>query len=231
MTQQAVIDLQEVCKDFHDGQKWLHILRGVDLQVNCGECVAVIGRSGTGKSTLLNILGLLDRPTSGSVWVNGNSYSKLSETQRTRLRGKAIGFIYQQHHLLNDLNVLENVTLAGRFREGRHTQKQARELLESVGMGQRLKHNPAKLSGGEQQRVAIARALFGSPSVLLCDEPTGNLDPATGAEVMSVLWDLVRSRGAAMVLVTHDMQIAAKADRILVLEDGKLIQKELASIT
>ncbi len=229
MENDIVINLSGVTRDFHDGEKWLHILRGVDLQVRAGECVAIIGRSGTGKSTLLNILGLLDRQTSGSVSVSGYDYARLSERQRTSLRGKAIGFIFQQHHLLNDLNALDNVLVAGNFRHGKHTRKEARTLLENVGMGERIQHPPAKLSGGEQQRVAIARALFGNPPVLLCDEPTGNLDPETGREVMNILWQQVRERGRAMVLVTHDMQIAARADRILKLSEGRLIQQELAS--
>lgn len=219
---ETVIDAREVVRNFHDGEKDLHILRGASLLVRRGECVAVIGRSGTGKSTLLNILGLLDKPNSGQVEICDYDALRLSQTQRTRLRGRAIGFIYQQHHLLADFNALENVMVAAAFRGAGGGRAEALELLARVGLGDRLRHRPGKLSGGEQQRVAIARALYGNPALLLCDEPTGNLDPATGGEVMDMLWDLVRAQDAGMVLVTHDMEIASRADRIVVLEDGAL---------
>lgn len=219
---EIVLEACEITRTFNDGARDLPILTGVTLQVRRGECVAIIGRSGTGKSTLLNILGLLDHPTAGYVSLCGYSANDLNQTQRTRLRGQAIGFIYQQHYLLGDFNALDNVLLAGTFRKEKPTRAEAKQLLEHVGLSERLTHKPNKLSGGEQQRVAIARALYGNPQLLLCDEPTGNLDPATGGEVMELLWSLVRRRQTGMVLVTHDMQIAARADRILRLSGGRL---------
>ncbi len=218
----VVLEARNITRNFNDGTRDLHILTGLDLQVRRGECVAIIGRSGTGKSTMLNILGLLDHPTGGSVRLCDYEAGTLSESERTRLRGQAIGFIYQQHYLLGDFNALDNVLIAGHFRKDRPSESSARELLDHVGLSERLTHKPNKLSGGEQQRVAIARALYGDPQILLCDEPTGNLDPATGVEVMELLWSLVRRLKTGMVLVTHDLQIAARADRVLRLNGGRL---------
>lgn len=223
MSKERVIDITGLCKSFHDGEKDLHILRELELHATKGECVSIIGRSGTGKSTLLNILGLLDRPTSGKVELCGTDTGKMGETARKNMRGQSIGFIFQQHHLLGDFNALENIMVAGNFSSKNPGRKKAEQLLESVGLKDRMKHKPAKLSGGEQQRVAIARALYTEPKIILCDEPTGNLDPETGAEVMKLVWGLARENDAAMILVTHDMQIAANAERILTLQDGVLL--------
>ncbi len=219
---EAVIRATGVGKVFHDGERVLHILRDTNLAVMPGESVAILGRSGTGKTTLLNILGLLDRPSAGQVLLRSYDTGQLSESQRTKLRGRAIGFIFQQHYLLHDFTALENVTIAGAFGLRREGRERAEDLLTAVGLQDRLGHKPGKLSGGEQQRVAIARALMCRPALLLCDEPTGNLDPETGAEVLEIFWGLVQKQQTALVLVTHDTQVAARADRVLTLAEGEL---------
>lgn len=217
-----IIRAEAVYKRFHDGEKDLEILKGFDFTVNKGESVAIIGRSGTGKSTFLNTLGLLDKPTSGKVFLNGLDTTTLSDSAKTKIRGEEIGFVFQQYHLFGDLNALENVMIAGNFAKKNKGKKFALELLDKVGLSERIKHKPSKLSGGEQQRVAIARALFTEPSILLCDEPTGNLDPESGAEIMEMLFKVVKDHEAAMVLVTHDLQVSHNADRSLRLSKGIL---------
>ncbi|GHS95697.1 lipoprotein-releasing system ATP-binding protein LolD [Planctomycetales bacterium] len=219
---EAILTISGVTKNFSDGERELRILRGVNLTVNADETVAIIGRSGTGKSTLLALLGLLDRPTGGSIKLKNYETTELGEHQRTTLRGKAIGFIFQQHHLLADFTALENVCLAGNFARQNAGKKRAMELLSQVGLAERMHHRPARMSGGEQQRVAIARALYTEPALLLCDEPTGNLDPATGVAVMDLVWQLAGEKRTAMILVTHDLQVAARAPRTLTLQDGQL---------
>lgn len=203
------------------------VLRGADLRVDTGETVAVIGRSGAGKSTLLHILGGIDAPDAGSgaVWIDGTDVYGLSSGRRTRLRSDRIGFVFQTYHLLSEMDVLENVMLPARA-AGRSlpaTRRRAYELLEAVGVVERMHHTPLELSGGEQQRVAIARALINDPSVVLADEPTGNLDSETGAAVLSMLYALTRDRGHALVMVTHNETVAFSCDRCLRLEDGKLV--------
>lgn len=217
-----VIRVEKLYKSFHDGEKDLEILRGLDFTAASGESVAIIGRSGTGKSTFLNTLGLLDSPTSGRIILNGVDTTALRDAARTRIRGQEIGFVFQQYHLFADLSALDNVLIAGSFARKNKGRKFALELLAQVGLSQRLKHKPAKLSGGEQQRVAIARALFTEPAILLCDEPTGNLDPESGAEVMQMLFDVVSRQDAAMVLVTHDTLLAESAGKSFRLIDGVL---------
>ncbi len=219
---EPVLLANNVSKAFHDGTRELTVLTDVDLALNQGETVAVVGRSGTGKTTLLNCLGLLDRPTGGEISIQGMSAAGLSDARRTRLRGRTIGFVFQHYHLLADFSALENVVIAGGI-AGRGNTKKARELLALVGLGDHTSQRPRTLSGGEQQRVAIARALMITPALLLCDEPTGNLDPATGAEVMDVLWDVAKEQGTAMILVTHDSEVAARADRVVQLKDGRLV--------
>jgi len=225
---EEIISAAHLAKRYHDGARELVVLRDINLQIRRGETVAIIGRSGTGKSTLLHILGLLDIPDSGMLHLAGREVWRLSEKERAALRGHLIGFVFQQYHLIAELNALENVALAAAVGKGgglskAHRQR-AEEILATMGLGDRSHHRPQQMSGGEQQRVAIARALVTRPLLLLCDEPTGNLDPATGEQVLSVLWKAARSEAAAMVLVTHDSAVARRADRTLRLENGMLHQ-------
>ncbi|HAS82022.1 MAG TPA: lipoprotein-releasing system ATP-binding protein LolD [Verrucomicrobia bacterium] len=203
------------------------VLCGASLHVDAGETVAIIGRSGAGKSTLLHILGGIDRPDDarGSVRIAGQSMYTLSSSARTRMRAERIGFVFQTYHLLNEMDVLENVMLPARAAGASRTATLARaqELLQAVGVSARAHHTPLELSGGEQQRVAIARALINDPAVVLADEPTGNLDTETGATVLRLLFDLTRSRGHALVMVTHNDATAATCDRTLRLHDGLLV--------
>lgn len=200
------------------------ILRGVDLAVRSGESVAIAGPSGCGKSTLLNIIGTLDRPTSGQVLLDGREVSSMAETELAGVRAQAIGFVFQLHHLLPQLSVLENVlvpTLASGG-AGPEAVERARRLLERVGLSSRLSHRPGQLSGGECQRAAVARALVNRPKLLLADEPTGSLDRAASEAVAGLLLELNREEGAALVLVTHAPDLAARAGRVLELRDGML---------
>ena len=206
------------------GDTFVDALRGVDLIIARGEFVALVGPSGSGKSTVLNLIGGLDRPTSGQVWINGTELSTSDERTLTRHRRQHVGFVFQTFNLLPRLTAEENVALplmfsgvAEKERRGR-----ARVLLERVGLGPRLAHRPTQLSGGEQQRVAIARALVGQPALLLADEPTGNLDTTTGAEIMALLRELNQERGLTLLVVTHDPEVAAFADRIVKLRDGQV---------
>ncbi|NQU76796.1 MAG: ABC transporter ATP-binding protein [Planctomycetes bacterium] len=225
-----MIDVANVHKSYRMGRTDLHVLRGVRLTVRRGEFLAVAGASGSGKSTLLHVIGLLDRPDKGTLHINGESADDLSASARARMRRYDIGFVFQFYHLLGELNVLDNVQIAqmtgtGVFRwpgRARQARRDALKLLEMLGLGDRLKHRPKDLSGGERQRVAIARALINRPKVLLADEPTGNLDSATGGEILSVLKHFNTKDGQTLVLVTHDQRLAENADRIVRLTDGKL---------
>ncbi len=202
----------------------LSILGGVDLEVHAGEVVAITGESGVGKSTLLNLCGLLDSPSAGRIELGGRNTGILTSGERAGLRNEFIGFVFQFHHLLGEFNAIENVMMPAMIR-GRLTQAErtrAMELLLSVGVADRADHSPTTLSGGERQRVALARAMMNRPSLVLADEPTGNLDTATAVSVQSLLLDTVRSDGRAMVLVTHDLELAQRADRHLVLSEGRL---------
>jgi len=203
----------------------IHVLDGVDLDVRPGEMVSVIGASGSGKSTLLHVLGALDRPDEGAVSVGGVPVAGLNEQGMAELRAKRVGFVFQFHHLLREFSALENVMmpqLIAGTGEGR-ARERARELLDLVGLAGRLEHKPSQLSGGEQQRVAVARALANRPLVLLADEPSGNLDPSTSDRLHEHLFRVCREEGAAMVLVTHDLALAARADRVLRLLGGQLV--------
>lgn len=203
----------------------LPVLRGVDIDVYPGEVVGLIGPSGSGKSSLLHSAGLLERPDGGLVALEGRDCSRLSERLRTRIRLGTVGFVYQFHHLLPEFTALENVAMplniAGRRRKD--AEARARELLEGLGLGHRLTHQPAQMSGGEQQRVAIARALANHPKLLLADEPTGNLDPATSAAVFQALYQVCRQQGVAALIATHNMELARYMDRVLALKDGHLV--------
>lgn len=221
-----ILELRRVGKAFSlpSGER-LTVLRDLDLALEPGELVAVIGRSGSGKSTLLNILGLLDRPSSGTFRIDGVSLSGFSDVKTSALRGKLLGFIFQQFHLLDRRTALENVAepllYAGRA-ELSDRKRRAADLLGQVGLSERAGSMPHMLSGGEQQRVAIARALARRPRVVLADEPTGALDASTARVVLDLLFDLVRSEGVTLVLVTHDRGVAGRADRVLELSDGQL---------
>ncbi|MSR35529.1 MAG: ABC transporter ATP-binding protein [Gemmatimonadetes bacterium] len=206
-----------------DGSE-LHVLEGVDLRVEPGEAIAIIGASGAGKSTLLHLLGALDRPSSGEVVVGGRPASGLGEEELAQVRNRHLGFVFQFHHLLREFTALENVAVPALISgaELPEAQERAHAVLAAVGMEHRASHQPWQLSGGEQQRVAVARALVNEPLVLLADEPSGNLDHHTSGRLHDLLFQLRADRELAMVLVTHNLELAARADRILLLEDGRL---------
>ena len=220
----AALELRDVRRVFRLAGTELKVLNGVDLALRPGEIVALVGPSGAGKSTLLHVAGLLERPDGGAVLIGGEDCGSLSDERRTLLRRSEIGFVYQFHHLLPEFSALENVMLpqmiAGVAR--RPARRKAAELLDRVGLAPRIRHRPARLSGGEQQRVAIVRALANDPRILLADEPTGNLDHATGDGVLSTLLDLVRHTGLAALIATHNLELARRLDRIVALEDGRL---------
>jgi lipoprotein-releasing system ATP-binding protein len=216
--------LKGVVMGFRQGDRQLQVLQGVDLTIAPGEIVALVGPSGAGKSTLLHIAGLLEQPDAGEVWLDGGDCAALPDGRRTALRCRTLGFVYQYHHLLPEFSALENVVIpqmvAGRSRA--EAREDARELLAAVGLEGRLDHRPGQLSGGEQQRVAIARALANRPSVLLADEPTGNLDPRTAADVFAVLMTRVRDGGLAALVATHNLELSRRMDRVLRLEEGRV---------
>ncbi len=222
---QPLIRLEGLTKVFFTDEVETHALSGIHLDIEKGEYVAISGPSGCGKSTLLSILGLLDSPTNGSYVLNGNTVQSLDLSQRARIRNREIGFIFQSFNLIGDLNVYENVELPLTYRGMKSTERKERvmQALERVGMGHRAKHLPSQLSGGQQQRVAVARALVGSPSILLADEPTGNLDSKNGDAVMELLRDLHRG-GATICMVTHDPRFARHADRTVHLFDGRVVE-------
>lgn len=203
----------------------LEVLAGVDLEVNRGECVAIVGTSGAGKSTLLHLLGALDRPTAGDVWLEGSRYADLGPEGTAELRNRKLGFVFQFHHLLREFSALENVMMplliAGVGE--REARSRAEERLSAVGLAGRMTHRPGELSGGEQQRCAVARALVHDPNVVLADEPSGNLDHASSERLHELMFRLARDLETAVVIVTHNRQLAAQADRILWLEDGRLV--------
>jgi lipoprotein-releasing system ATP-binding protein len=227
MTQPAAahaLELRGVRKVFHQGSVELVVLDGVDLALKPGELVALVGPSGAGKSTLLHVAGLLERFDGGEVRIGGEECGGLNDERRTLLRRSALGFVYQFHHLLPEFSALENVMIPQMIAGvGRGTARaKATMLLQRVGLGERLSHRPARLSGGEQQRVAIVRALANDPKVLLADEPTGNLDHATADGVMGTLIEVTRATGLAALIATHNLDLARRLDRIVALEDGRL---------
>ena len=218
------LELRGVRRVFKQAGTELRVLNGVDLVLRAGEIVALVGPSGAGKSTMLHIAGLLERPDGGAVLIGGEDCGSLSDDRRTMLRRAEIGFVYQFHHLLPEFSALENVMLPQMIAAvpRRQAREKAAGLLDQVGLAPRAGHRPARLSGGEQQRVAIARALANNPKILLGDEPTGNLDHATGESVLETLVDLVRGTGLAALIATHNLELARRLDRIVALEDGKL---------
>lgn len=208
----------------HSGEsEELEILAAVDMEINAGESVAVVGASGSGKTTLLGILAGLDTPTSGDVVLAGHELTHLTEEQRARLRGEVVGFVFQSFQLLESLTALENVMLPGELRGDKQPDRDAMALLEQVGLAARAAHYPRQLSGGEQQRVAIARAFASRPKVLFADEPTGNLDTVTGAAVIDLLFGLNAANDTTLVLVTHDVRLAERCDRVVELDAGRVV--------
>jgi lipoprotein-releasing system ATP-binding protein len=225
-----VLQLRGVKRDYVTGDRVLEVLRGVDLDIYPGEMVGLIGPSGSGKSSLLHAAGLLERPTSGQIYLDGEDCSRLRDAARSRARLSALGFVYQFHHLLAELTALDNVALpqmiAGHSRE--EARERAAEVLTALGLADRLDHQPAQLSGGEQQRVAIARSMANRPKVILADEPTGNLDPATSLAVFRSFHDSAREQGVAALIATHNMDLARYMDRVLALREGMLIPQKLS---
>ena len=228
MTNNPILIADSVVREYSQGEVSIPVLSGVNLSVGDGEKVAIVGASGSGKTTLLNLLGGLDDPDKGRISVNGKSWTNLGASERAIWRNQHIGFVYQFHHLLNEFSALENVALPLLIGDCsvNKSRQQATNLLERVGLGHRLNHTPAELSGGERQRVAVARALVNEPSVVLMDEPTGNLDPITAKTMLELLIDLNQSSGIAFVLVTHDDNIARQMDRTVILEMGQLKLRE-----
>ena len=220
-----VLQINGLRQTFTQGDVPLEVLRGADLEVRSGEIVALIGPSGSGKSTLLQIAGLLEKAQKGDVSIRGTAVNNLRDDARTQIRRQDLGFVYQYHHLLSEFSARENIVLpqmiAGVPKAA--AQNNADALLAAMGLSDRVTHRPARLSGGEQQRVAIARALANNPRLILADEPTGNLDPATANHVFSLLMDLVKKSGVAALIATHNLDLAAKMDRIVKLEDGLLL--------
>lgn len=219
----AILTGNNITKTYQDGKTTTNVLNHLDISINSGERIAIVGTSGSGKSTLLHILGGLDVPTSGEVWLHGQRINDLNETQRGELRNQYLGFIYQFHHLLAEFTAIENVAMPLLMRKAvpiAAARQQSIELLEKVGLGHRLTHRPGELSGGERQRVAIARALVTKPSLILADEPTGNLDYANAQAVFEILSELQKDFNTALLMVTHDRQLAQLADKQLALQNG-----------
>jgi putative ABC transport system ATP-binding protein len=223
MESNSVLATRNLSKQVSSPEGTLTILDEVTLSVRAGESVAIVGTSGAGKSTLLALLAGLDEPSTGQVWLNGEELSALDEDGRAAARGRHVGFVFQSFHLVPSLTALENVMLPLELAGRRDARAAARDVLDKVGLGSRLGHYPKQLSGGEQQRVAIARAFVTRPSVLFADEPTGNLDTATGERVVQLLFDLNRASGTTLVLVTHDRELAARCDRVVQLEAGRMV--------
>jgi lipoprotein-releasing system ATP-binding protein len=226
MTEPSILACDGVHKHFVEAGQRLEVLRGVQLQVRAGETLAIIGASGSGKTTLLQILGGLDLPTKGMVRLMDQAFAELSDAARGDLRNRALGFVYQFHHLLPEFSALENVAMPLLVRRATtaDARREAQWFLDRVGLGQRLTHRPAQLSGGERQRAAVARALVTRPKLVLADEPTGNLDGRNAEGVLELMLELNRELGTSLVLVTHSNEIAARMQRVLTLQDGQLVE-------
>ena len=222
-----VVDAKDITKVYQMGEVEVHALRGLSLKIAPGEVLSIMGPSGSGKSTLMNILGCLDRPTSGEYSLNGESVAALTDDQLADIRNRGVGFVFQSFNLLPRQTALANVELPMRYAElnGRNRKQVATEALEAVGLGDRIRHRPNELSGGEMQRVAIARALVNNPAIIMADEPTGNLDTKAGDEIMKLLRKLNEDRGTTLIIVTHDPEIAEMTDRIISLRDGRIEEK------
>lgn len=225
MSNDIILNISKLERTYGEGKHQLTVLKNANLQIKTGEMVALIAPSGTGKSTLLHSAGLLERPDAGDVFINGQSTAKMNDAERTALRRTEIGFVYQFHHLLPEFTAAENLMIPQmiRGRDKKTSMARAKELLEYMKIGARSDHRPSELSGGEQQRVAIARAVANAPSLLLADEPTGNLDPETSAHVFATLQTLVRETGLSSLIVTHNHALAAKMDRTVTLQAGQVV--------
>ena len=217
-----LLSLKQVSKSFHQGSLRIEVLNRLDLSIQMGEIVSILGQSGSGKSTLLSLLAGLDHPDTGTVEVKGENLAKLSQDQLSKFRSKNLGIVFQQYHLMSNLTALENVGLPLELQGTREFGEPARVALKQVGLSNRLAHFPSQLSGGESQRVALARAIVSEPSLILADEPSGNLDQKTGNEIMDLLFRLCRDRGQSLILVTHNQELAKACDRTLILSDGRL---------
>ena len=222
MNKETLIHVEDLHKSYYDGESELPVLQGINLEIYMSELLAVVGASGVGKSTLLHIIGTLDRPTAGSVLYNDQDVFTLSDTELARFRNKEIGFVFQFHHLLPEFTALENVAMGALITSSNNktVYEEAASLLDYVGLSERLSHYPSQLSGGERQRVAIARALINQPKVVLADEPTGNLDRRSSDAVLELLWDLNSTSGQTFVIVTHNQELAQQVDRVIQLVDG-----------
>ena len=220
-----LIRVEGVHKSFHDGVRELLVLKGIDLEIEAGEIIAIMGASGVGKSTLLHILGALDRPTSGRVLYDGQDIFTMSDDELAHFRNQQIGFVFQFHHLLPEFSALENVAMGALIarEERRVALERASELLDQMGLGDRLHHKPSQLSGGERQRVAIARALINAPRVVLADEPTGNLDRKASEAIHDLLWELNARIGQTLIIVTHNQELARRAHRLIEMKDGRFV--------
>jgi lipoprotein-releasing system ATP-binding protein len=227
-----VLRLENVTRSFKQGTRELSVLKGANCDLMPGQAVALVGPSGSGKSTMLHITGLLESPTSGRVIIGGNNCAEMSEAERTRLRRREIGFIYQFHQLLPEFSALENVVIPQMImgHKRKAAEARARSLLGSLGLADRVDHRPAELSGGEQQRTAICRGLANAPRLLLADEPTGNLDPHTSEHVFQELIRVIREHGVAALIATHNMELARRMDRVLMMQDGRLVELAPASL-
>ncbi len=224
----SIITSRNLSKSYNDGTSVIHVLKNVDFNLDKGDRVAIVGPSGSGKSTLLHLLGGLDKPSAGEITLGGVNWQKINEKQRCQMRNQQLGFIYQFHHLLPEFTALENVTLP-LLLSGMDVvaaENQAGDILDNVGLKLRKEHKPAQLSGGERQRVAIARALVHKPHCVLADEPTGNLDQHTAAKVFDLMLELNRVTNTALVIVTHDLQIAARMDKVFILQEGGVVLQE-----
>ncbi len=221
-----VLECRGLTREFADAGAVLQVLRGINLTIGAGERIAIVGESGAGKTTLLQVLGGLDLPTAGEVRIRGRNIASLNSTQRGMLRNRELGFIYQFHHLLPEFSALENVAMPLLMRSDpiSSVREQATELLNRVGLGERLHHRPGELSGGERQRAAVARALITRPALVLADEPTGNLDHSNGEKVFALMLELNREFDSSLVVVTHDQALAKRMDRVLLLQDGVLTE-------
>jgi lipoprotein-releasing system ATP-binding protein len=228
----VVLEGKDLAKEFVQGEVTIQVLRAASISVRSGERIAIVGASGSGKTTLLQLLGGLDLPTGGTVEIAGSAMNRLNDTERGLLRNRAVGFVYQFHHLLPEFTALENVAmpLLVRRMSPRAAKERASALLARVGLAQRLTHRPSQLSGGERQRAAVARALVTQPRLVLADEPTGNLDGMNAAQVFELMLELNRELGTSLVIVTHDERLAARLDRVLVLADGVLVERRAAAV-
>ena len=221
-----LVTVKNVTKTFEHEGRSLEVLKGIDLEIGAGEMVTIVGPSGAGKSTLLHLIGTLDLPTEGQILYGGRDVTRLGSSELAEFRNRSIGFVFQFHHLLPEFTALENVMMPGLIQGGRRFEEQARELLDEVGLSERLSHRPGELSGGEQQRVALARALLMEPNLVLADEPTGNLDSQTSEAVQSLIFDLNRRHGITFLIVTHSRDFAAMMPRQVSMKDGRIDSDE-----